>query len=984
MSEAFVIREIKDIKQDAEKLVAMWQASDDQWPGTWSGGAELTTHMVTDIFERDKNLFVYVVEAGDKIVGYCSFNECEDDKGVGYVGLLNVQPDYQKKSLARKMLCQCVDRCVELGFKQLTLHTWPGNLKSVPLYKKTGLYWVPDSSVHMRNFIPGILALPCAKPYFAQHDWYKSLQRELDQKEDDERWEGMKVFTYRWQAGDDRLTVWVDRESRTVTAVETNELMVGAIAETIEPARGLSTQMRWKLVNKKAKPMLVSLIANGSDQLQIEHREAVTLKPGQSVEITARVTVAADTPEVRRGKAVPTVKTLCIIDGQVIELATGLRPQPAVSVELSPRYVTLFPGVSKHVYLQLRSYLDREIEATVSLSPMPGLEIDWTEKRIALPKKSFAGAPITLSAADGGVYEIQATVYFDDSGAQCKTLPQQLAVLSLPAGGVLAQRSEAKQVSPAVRIENEWTRLVIESNGWMQIRETKSNADLGGMREFVGPPFWPSELEDKEFDLDLKSENGRVIATLSAALNDHPGLTLRREVTMGAGPLIEIAHTLVNQGTVVHTLQMLTFIHIGQRDGATVVFPLKNGFVQSRLSEFPAAEEDVSRKPETFAERWAAVTSRYGTFGPMWPETIVENQFGGWGAELMEAQVTCDPQQWTQTGRFYLYAGPGDWKTVREHARRLVGTDAIEEPIPVEPHPVYGVRLEPSPLIALDDQVDATLVINNLRARPLDGQAQIALPEDMICDQTVFEIQGVTIKESFKHDLHLTVPSQATACEGKVSLQTRLFDAQISVPIIRLGSRSDVDVSQDGTIWHIDNGCTRFDLAPDFCGSVVAWVENGVNHLLSPYPKPATFSWMNNWYGGIMPLAMLEHEMPGKLWQETFTAQAVKQRDGRGFDWQGVRLSCEFERDKLVGLAIDLDYLTVGNSNVLKVVYRLRNLTTAKRSLGFGWHAYWQPDGEREHNVVRSAFVERKPTPWESWSEAGKWGMVTNSKTGRT
>lgn len=982
MTEAFVIREITDINQDAEKLVDMWRASDEQWPGTWSGGSEMTRQRVIDIFERDKNLFVYVAETGDKLVGYCSFNEREDDKGVGYVGLLNVQPEYQKKSLARKMLCRCVERCVELGFKQLTLDTWPGNLKSVPLYKKTGLFWVPDSSVYMRNFIPGILAMPCAKAYFEGHGWYESFQRALEQKEDDERWGGMKVFTYRWQAGDDMLTVWVDRESRTVTAVETNEWMVAAIASQIEPVKGLPTQMRWKLVNKRTKPMLVSLIVNGNDQLKIEHREALTVSPGQSIEVTARVDVASDAPEVRRGKAVPTVKSLCIIDGQVVELETGLRPRPAISVELSPRYVTLFPGVPKTVHLQLRSYMDKEVEATASLSPMPGLDLDWTERQTTVPAKSFAGLPVTLSAPQGGVYEIQATVYFNDNGSQGKALPQELVVFSLPAGGVLVHRGDAKQASPEVRVENEWTRLILESRGWMQIRTPYDDAELGGMRELVGPPFWPSELEDKEFDVDVETKDGRAIVALSAALDDHPGITVRRQVTLGAGPLIEIAHALVNNGTTAHTLQVLTFFEAGQRSGATIVLPLQGGIVESRISEFPAAEEDVSRMPETFAERWMAVTSRHGMLGTIWPETVVENQVGGWGVELIEAAVTCGPQQWTRAGRFYLYAGPGGWETVRRHARRLAGTDSVEEAIPVELRPLHDVRLEPTPLVALDDRVETTLVIDNLRARPLSGKAQLSLPEGVSSETTTFEITGATIKEPFKCALHLALPAEATAWQGEVALQAQLFDTRSAVPIIRLGDRSQVKVAQDGDTWRIDNGRTCFLVAPAFCGSVVAWNEDGVNHLLSPYPQQKTFGWMNDWYGGVMPLAMLDNEMPGKLHQETFVAQAIEQIDGRGLHWKGVRLSSALEREKLVGLAIDLDYVTVGKGNVLKLVYRLRNLTTAKRSLGFGWQCYWQPDGEWRHNVVRSAFVERKSTPWESWSEAGKWGMVTNAESG--
>jgi len=187
VSNEFVLRQV-DIGKDAEKLVEMWKASDNQWPGTWSGGTEITPQMVTEWHQRQKMIDTYVFEIGDKIAAYCSFNERPEEKNVGYVALLNVAPEYQGRSLGRKLLQRCLERCSELGFHLLTLGTWSGNLKSVPLYKKTGFYWVPDTDVWMLNFVPSILNLPCTRPFFSRHDWYKTFERALTQDEDDERW----------------------------------------------------------------------------------------------------------------------------------------------------------------------------------------------------------------------------------------------------------------------------------------------------------------------------------------------------------------------------------------------------------------------------------------------------------------------------------------------------------------------------------------------------------------------------------------------------------------------------------------------------------------------------------------------------------------------------------------------------------------------------------------------------------------------------
>ena len=232
------------------------------------------------------------------------------------------------------------------------------------------------------------------------------------QAEDDERWKDMKVFTYRWEENGESLTVWADREAHTLTAVETDSFFAAAIAENIEPAKGMSTVLRWRLTNKSASPMAVSLIASGTEHIKLDHRAALSLAPGETTEMAAQVELAYHTPDVKKDKPVPAVRSLLIIDGQVLELGTGLRPRPAISISTAPNHVSLFPGVSKTVQLQLRSYLRQEVQTTISLAPAPGLSTDWTENQVTIPAKSFAGVPVTLTATDGGVYPLYATAYW--------------------------------------------------------------------------------------------------------------------------------------------------------------------------------------------------------------------------------------------------------------------------------------------------------------------------------------------------------------------------------------------------------------------------------------------------------------------------------------------------------------------------------------------------------------------------------------------
>jgi GNAT superfamily N-acetyltransferase len=978
--ENFVLREF-DLGQDATKMAEMMVASDDQWPGTWSGGAEITPEMITEWHERTSAINYWIFEIGEQMVAYCSLHEMEEQKNAGYVGLLNVQPEYQGRSLGRRLLQKCLERCSELGYDLLSLHTWSGNLKSIPLYKKTGFFWVPDTSVWMINFVPAILALPCARPYFRTHDWYTTFRRELEQVEDDERWEGMKVFTYRWEKDGEALTVWVDREARKLTAVETDAFFAGAIAENIEPPKGLSTVMHWRLTNKQDRPMSVSLIASGTEHLRIDHRATVTLAPGETTELEATVDVADDTPEVRHNRPVPAVRTILIVDGEVVELGTGLQARPPVEVLTSPHHVTLFPAVPKTVHLRLRSRLRHDVEATVSLAPPPGLCLDRTAHTVSIPAKSFATVPVELRADDGGVYPLSATIYFEGG----KTIPKRLPIFNLAAGGILAYQGKKE-----TRIENEWTRVVLKNQtGESFIDTVQDNVTLGRFGAALGPPFWPSELNDIEFDISLERTEGRITALMRADLKEsYPDLSYYRQVTLGGGPLIELAHTLVNNGTETYRLQVGPGIGYWHNDESTITVPLRDGIVQSCKSEFPDVEQDISKKPEAFAERWAAFSSRWGTLGVLWGNSVEENEVG-WGVFLLTPELACEPQQHVSTAKIYVYAGPGDWRTVRKHARRLAGTDDDPEPIPVEARAVHDARLEPAPFVTVDDQVTATLVVDNLRRRALKGRAQLMLPPGLTADRELFEVSEVARDRVLREPIALRLAPRAMAYEGQILLSTRLVDQQIPVPVVRLGNRGAVTVTerdQEGqTVLEIDNGRARFDVAPDYCGALFGWKEDGADHLISSFPERKTFGWMSPWYGGVTPMVLeVNKSFPGHLDQESLSGQIVDLPDGRGVPWRGVRVSGDITREELLGLQVEFDYLAVGQGNVLKLVCRVHNTTTGRRLIRAGWFTFWQPDGSSAANVLHSERIERKRTPWYSWSNARHWGTVTNPDTERT
>ncbi|NJN81320.1 MAG: GNAT family N-acetyltransferase [Caldilineaceae bacterium] len=161
---------------DNAGLAVMWNESDDRWPGTFNGGVPMTEARVAEWMEREVSLMRLVVQekTTDAIVGYGSLWEEKTRPDTCYVDLLNVHPGHQGRSLARRMLTDMVDWATEQGYDRMTIGTWSANLYAMPLYKKVGYFWVPDTQVFMESFVPAIRRLAIAQPFFAKHDWYRT------------------------------------------------------------------------------------------------------------------------------------------------------------------------------------------------------------------------------------------------------------------------------------------------------------------------------------------------------------------------------------------------------------------------------------------------------------------------------------------------------------------------------------------------------------------------------------------------------------------------------------------------------------------------------------------------------------------------------------------------------------------------------------------------------------------------------------------
>lgn len=986
-----------EIERDAASLAAMWNAGDDQWPGTFCGGVPMTAERVRDWFAQEQHIDVAIWDTGQAIVGYCSLWRRPEQEHVTYVALLNVAPAFQGQGLARRLLTNSIRQSIELAARRLNLGTWSGNLKAVPLYKKCGFFWVPGTSVDMHNYLPTILTLPCTQSFFARHDWYVAFQRELHQREDDERWEGLKVFTYRFAAGDDQLTVWIDREAQAVTAVETNDYLVAAIADSIAPPRGLPVGLRWRLTNKQDRPVAISLIATGGSELAIDHRATLTLAPGETTTLTATVEVTAGAAEGPPATAAPAVRSLLVVDGQLIELATGLRPRPALAVTTEPAAVSLTPGRSQSLLLQLESGLDYPISAIVGLIPPAGLTTDWRQQRVTIPAKGYGGLPIEVHCTAGGVYELEVALAVE-AGERRLALPTTaLSLFALPPGGILGA-----VVDDTIRLENEFCRLTVASEGArLTLADRETGRELVTMVGYPTPPVFPSEYRRGRHTLRLDAGGDGYVVITEMTSRQHPQFSYQRRITLTAGPIVRLDHVFVNQGALERDIALHQTVR-SDSEAVTLTLPLRSGLTQASWSDFPGELDDSLKKATAYAEGWAALGFPGRTVGVLWGDDLddVTSEIG-----FLTRTYHCQPQSRVAPAPCYLYVGDGDWQAVRRLWRRLAAQSrpaaaprppeagaALLSPDPVDaPLPPVAVWFEPPVGIAYDTTARLHLTVDHRRARPLQGRLDLHLPAGWQAEPRSHELVDLTWRQPVRLDLTLVTTDEPGAAAAKLRLTTTEGDQTVDLPLLRFGDGRSVSTVRQGvaeqTVLTIDNGRLEIAVTPGFGGAVSAIRERGVNWLASAFPTPGTIGWLSPWYGGLTPVLMApdDDDFPGRLAREHFEAAPIEHVDRYGIRWSGVRQTAHLARDEWRGLTLELETLTVGASPIVWQVLRLHNDTpVARRLMTAGWLIFVQPEADEAGVVVWGPGHQSKPSDRNTWLRTGAWAAAEQPRSGRT
>jgi ribosomal protein S18 acetylase RimI-like enzyme len=911
-------------EEDVPAIVQMWRESVEAWPGE-SDPSRITEETTRRDCVENEHLSLNLIELGGRIVGYCDVKQAESEPEFSYVALLNVSPDCHGKSFGRMLLQRAVQDAIDADQRMIDLGTWPSNMKAVPLYKKTGFLWVPDTNVHMENYIPQIVSMPLTQDFFARNDWYATHARELNQDQDREKWHGKEVFSYRWEAGNETIAVVVDRQAYGVTAFENDDFSIKAYTGVKQVPAGIPHAMTWEIVNKRDEPLTLSLLARSEDApLKIDKQEQVVVE--SSTTITAPFSIDTDfKPKNGRVESF-IVRSDIVVNGTPLMLRTSAEQWQAVTLGLE-FFTSVEKGVPTEGVVRIQNDMERVWEGTVHIQPDPRVRIEMPDSAFSVAPETKTGVPVTLELLEDGLVELKLYANVQHEGETVTTKPATHVIKNCPLGEL---RTHQNPVYLTLVSESVTVGINLKG-GQIQIEHNSGKASIGLEPIAVGPPFPASYMDTSLREGRIERTPNSVTAVASSKDDRYPGLLIESLVTLCADGQVYTRERFRNAGSSNLEFTVSSGGWFGRKENRRAIVPLAEGIVESHLASwdgFPS-QGDLPDDASIFSEEWIAMQADGMVSGIVWQEQNLDSiKVNNWGVSFQRG-VQIEPGAIVDNPPTHLVVGGGDWKTVRRLWQRAHGGGIPHEERSPETRNPVEMLTEPSPVISTGQDATANLVVQSSSMIPRTQKLELSAPEGWTLSPAETE---VTYKrdEPSSTPLSVSIPGdKPTAGIVKVTRTGMVRDYSADLPVIRIGDGSDVVVNESNGIVTIDNGLMVAKASAEFCGSVHSVEIDGVEHVRSEYPEAGNLGWMRPWHGGIHVNTCRN---PGLLHESAFTSEPVERtgctgRTGRaGLVWKGVRMTNTPVHKELRGRRIEVEYLTTGGSNVIAVLTRAVNL----------------------------------------------------------
>ena len=965
-------------KGDPEKLATLEMEADTAWPG---GGGWQTTADEQERDIRESNLLgAFVTENEQRIISICTIRTEPGQKAQAFIPYLNCHPDYHGKKHGKSVLWAAVDSACEAGFQKVDLVTWPGNLKAVPLYKKMGFMWRPDSSVHMENFTPAARRHPLATAFFARHDWYETHVRDLSLEEDAMTRGKVKVYEYLWRAPEgDFLRLVFDRQSWGIIEIENEDLSASCSLSGEKLVAGVHHPVRWRIVNKKADPVRVSLSASGDPGIEVRKREELEVK--DAAELAGTFVIDPDIKEKTIQPKAAVLRTDLVIDGVGIDLAAGISVRQAVDVSIDAVRSILIPGAPQEALLTLRSNLDEACSAKLRVRPAGGADVKRGRRRVELDPKGAAELPAPLTAPRSGPVALDVETSAVAGGKTIPVKTRRIDLLAVERGGVSAGVGEENALLCGGGLMLSVDLRTGQVSIFHRLRALRSpRLELHGPR--LGPPFAGGDLFQEKAEASVERDALGVVLRLRTRSALRPGVMLDRRIGVGQGPLVRLVDTVINGSALPLDLSLLHgwSMRIGPR--ASLVVPRKQG-IHRQAAGSGGRELDELRLPgegAAWPEGWVCAEKEDGcAAGILWGRSERVGP-GPWGS-LRIGAGRVKPGESRQLDPVYAFAGDGNWQTIRGWWRTLFGTVPEIESSPARTHRPIEFEIEPAPLLIAGGRTEATLRLGHPGEYKLDGELILEGSSGLRPDPASVKVSGlcesnpVVRKVGFRPAQRARPETEEIGVRFETGEAVYRFSGRALI-LPRKAPQVRVSRQEKGRLIVVDNGVLTAKVAPSFMGSVISLQREGREYLTSSYPDTVPRGWWNPWHGGISPAY---DRLEDTLYKERFRYRVIERKGRQGMVWRGVRVHCHIAQEHARGQSIALEYLLAPGADVLAILPSCRDELGISDEGDLGFHIWpgfaASPGTASFHNANHESITPLAPPHW-AWAGRWSWGGI--------
>ncbi|NPD88807.1 MAG: GNAT family N-acetyltransferase [Asgard group archaeon] len=1004
-----LVKNMQQTQKEYEKLARCFNSfkDSDSWPGGFGGSFVFTAEWAEDYYKSvDMSSFfvVYAPDDENKMVGVCICNKSWDTPDGWYVAIIGVDPAYQGQKLGKALLLKATQYAMERGARFIGLHTWGGNLKAMPLYKRQGYKWRPRTSVYMENYIPQILNYSLFREFFSIYSWYDIFKPVINQEQNNELDNEMHIYEYYFETEEgESLRVWIDRSIGRISGFHFKfknlDLHIQAKTPNSQAFVGIDEfPFNLLLKNQSEENVKISLSASSTSSLKFsgDKQATIELLTNQQKELTYTGSFLSDTEELDV-QIFPQIYSLnelvfqLSLNGVSFPIALGKIPKNAVDIQTDPKNFISKSNTEVTLPVIISNFLEEEREIIITVADSKLLYFEKKNYNIKLSKyDSQIDIPVKIKESSTNVDYFEIKVSSID---KTEIISKKLPIIIFKKNKAISY-----EIDQQVFIENRDVRASYYKGysigeNLVTIRDKKRNLERTGFTMVLGYPFDTegSEFYTKNLDHSINITEDGIWLHSSASSTEKKGIQFTRKIFVpNDDEPIGLCFTLDNNSDKeMGDLGVQTEFWWWRGDRLEqLIFHFKEGIKYFNLPELPI---DDPNKPEDFQEGWNAGKYPEGYVGCLYNlDRLDKIKFQSTEEKIPKLRVNesyetsmiwfyfADTWQEIQLKwkekylnlaekRLELWRSPSDYKAIG-----LYSDSTLK-------YLCRGIILPKS-------NQNVVLSIDTQKETGFEGSIGLNFPKLNISPEEYIINKTKTSKLEVLFNFDKLTKRLYS---GKLLFKTLSLNYEYPIAICCFDEGTEISVQEviEGSkkTFIVDNGFLHFKADSSFRGQVYHLsVENNDNYLQTFYPNVKPFLWWNEFYGG------LSGEIYSAPQRDEYNYNRLKfegSKIQRGY-WKGISFKSEIIEysSKLKGLQVINNYLTLPTSPIVLFQQIVENHSETNRTFSIFSDAQMKTSGKPEdeyYTEVKEKITTFKLSDFQAYARRHqdydvKWAAYKN------